>query len=215
MSIKFKKGIVLALIAGILLTLPSCAVIDKITNKGEDAPTEATESKKSKKDKDDKGKDKGDDDKSDKPKKDDDEEEDSNETVIQFTIDKPDMIVNGTRIPLDSDGTTPIVIDGTILMPVRAFVEAIGGEVDWEQENNTAVLNYEPFNVRLTLYSTTAYVNDVAYELEQAPIAINQHTMFPIQFIAERFGLDFDYDEETGEVTVTVPDISISDLLKK
>ena len=128
------------------------------------------------------------------------------ETVITLQIDNPNMTVNGQSEEIDPGrGTTPVVVSERTLVPVRAIIEAVGGTVDWNQDTQTATLTYNGDVIRLTIDSTTAYLNDEANELDVTPSIINERTMLPIRFIAEGFNFTVDWTQETQTVTITVP----------
>ena len=125
--------------------------------------------------------------------------------TITLQIGNPVMTVNGTEQEIDPGrGTVPVLVnDARTLLPVRAVVEEMGGTVEWEYAANTAVLTYKNDVIRLTIDSTTAYLNNVAYTLDVAPALINDRTMLPIRFISESFKFDVAWDDETQTVTVT------------
>jgi len=55
------------------------------------------------------------------------------------------ITVNGTPLsPTDANGTAapPIVIDGTVYLPARAIVEALGGTIAWDSTNKVAAITY-------------------------------------------------------------------------
>ncbi|MBQ6893559.1 MAG: copper amine oxidase N-terminal domain-containing protein [Clostridia bacterium] len=56
----------------------------------------------------------------------------------------------------------------------------------------TAVNNSVATTVKLTIGSTTAYINDEAQILDAAPINRNNRTMLPVRFLANAFGVDND-----------------------
>ncbi len=122
---------------------------------------------------------------------------------ISMQIDNPIMTVNGTETEIDEGrGTTPVIVNERTLVPIRAIIEAMGGTVSWKQETQTATLNYGCDEVRLIIDSTTAYLNDEPNTLDVAPTIINERTMLPIRFIAESFGFDVDWDNNTRTVTI-------------
>ena len=128
------------------------------------------------------------------------------ETIITLQIDNPNMTVDGRSEEIDPGrGTTPVIVNDRTLVPIRAIIEAVGGTVDWEQNTQTTTLSYNSDAIRLTIDSTTAYLNDEASELDAAPAIINDRTMLPIRFIAESFKFTVGWDEATQTVTVTVP----------
>ncbi len=128
-------------------------------------------------------------------------------TVITLQIGNPVMTVNGEQREIDPGrGTVPVLVnDARTLLPVRAVVEAVGGTVEWDENTNTATLTYGSGVISLTIDSATAYLNGEAQTLDVAPTTINDRTMLPIRFIAESFGFDVEWDENTQTVTITVP----------
>ncbi|MCC8097076.1 MAG: flavodoxin [Eubacterium sp.] len=59
---------------------------------------------------------------------------DSGSKVIVMTIDNPVMTVDGEEVNIDESGTSPVIINGRTLVPIRAVAEALGAEVSWNDE---------------------------------------------------------------------------------
>ena len=123
-------------------------------------------------------------------------------TVVTMTIGSPTMTVNGAEAPIDAEGTVPMVTNGRTLLPVRAFVEAIGGSVSWDDASRTATLTYNGTEIKLTVDSAAALLNGEERTLDVAPVVVNGRTMLPIRFIAESFGFTVLWNGETQTVTV-------------
>ncbi len=123
-------------------------------------------------------------------------------TTITMQIGNPVMTVNGVDNNIDDNGTAPVIVDDRTLLPIRAFVETIGGSVDWNGGTSTATLSYNGDVITLTIGSTTAYLNSTANELDVAPVIINDRTMLPIRFIAESFGYTVLWSQESQTVTI-------------
>lgn len=130
---------------------------------------------------------------------------DTEEIILQ--INNPMMIANGTEKEIDPGrGTVPIITDDRTLVPVRAIVEEMGGTVAWDEATQTATLTYGDDEIRLTLNSSTAYLNDEAQTLDVVPVSINDRTMLPIRFIAEGFHFDVEWAGETQTITIIKED---------
>lgn len=128
--------------------------------------------------------------------------EENNSLILQ--VGNPMMTVNGTQQEIDPGrGTAPVIVDDRTLVPIRAIIEAMGGTVAWEESTQTAALSYENNQIRLTINNTTAYFNEEAYTLDVAPTTINDRTMLPIRFIAERFQFTVDWNGEEQLITIT------------
>ena len=124
--------------------------------------------------------------------------------MLTLQIDNPYMEAYGTLVEIDPGrGTSPIVVDGRTLVPVRAIVERIGGTVAWEQSTSTATLVYGATTIDLTPGSTAAYVNGEQHTLDVAPAIINGRTMLPIRFIAEKFGFDVQWMPDSSKIVIS------------
>jgi len=124
------------------------------------------------------------------------------ELVLQ--INNPIMTVNGAEKEIDPGmGTSPVVVNDRTLLPIRAVIEEIGGAVDWNDATQEVTLTYGQDEIRLTIDSTTAYLNNEAHTLDTTPAIINDRTMLPIRFIAESFDFDVDWNGTTQTVTIT------------
>ena len=131
-------------------------------------------------------------------------EEANNTMQIIMQIGSPLMTVNGTQREIDPGrGTIPVIVNDRTLIPVRAVIEEMNGSVSWSEETQTATLNYQSNEIRLTVDSTTAYLNGQETNLDAAPTVINDRTMLPIRFIAERFGYSVDWEQSTQTITIT------------
>ena len=129
-------------------------------------------------------------------------EKDGIDIILQ--IGNPMMTVDGTEKEIDPGrGTVPTVIEDRTLVPVRAIVEEMGGNVEWEDATQTASLLYGGDVIRLTIDSETAYLNDEVHTLDVAPTVINDRTMLPIRFVAESFKFKVDWNEESQTITIT------------
>ena len=117
--------------------------------------------------------------------------------IIALQINNPAMDVDGKNVNIDENGTTPVIVDGRTLLPVRAVVEAMGGVVGWDQATKTVTLTVGEDVVKLTINSTAAVLNDEAKTLDVAPVIINSRTMLPIRFVMESFGGQVGWNAKT------------------
>ncbi len=126
------------------------------------------------------------------------------QTSLILKINNPIMTVNGIEKEIDSGiSTSPVIINGRTLLPIRAVIEEIGGTVNWNEERQEITLTYGQDTIRLVIGNTTAYLNDNANVLDAAPTIINGRTMLPIRFIAESFNFNVEWNSETQTVTIT------------
>lgn len=79
-------------------------------------------------------------------------------TVITLTIGNPNITVNGTPRAIDASGSTPVIIAGRTLLPIRAVVEAIGGTIEWNAATRTVTITAGAVTMSLTIGNRIATV---------------------------------------------------------
>lgn len=114
------------------------------------------------------------------------------ENEISVTID-------GEKIKFDQP---PVSMNGRTLVPIRAVIEEMGGTVEWIPQTTTSLLKMDGNKMELILESKTAYFNDEPYELDVEPMIINNRTLLPLRFVAEKFGFSVDWNGETKTVII-------------
>ena len=90
----------------------------------------------------------------------------------------------------------PIIEKGTTLVPVRAFLEKLGFEIGWDDENKVVTASKNSLNITLQINNNTALVNDDEYTLTVAPKILNKNTLVPLRFIAEAAGYEVLWSQE-------------------
>lgn len=125
------------------------------------------------------------------------------DVVVSLTIDNPMMTVNGIEAEIDEGrGTVPVVINDRTLVPIRAIIEAFGGEVFWDESTRSAEIALGKDSVKLSLNSNNAYINGSVRILDTAPAVVNDRTMLPLRFVAEGFNLGVAWEQDTKTVSV-------------
>ncbi len=125
------------------------------------------------------------------------------DVIVSLEINNPNMKINGQKTEIDSGrGTKPVILDNRTLVPIRAIIEAFGGNVSWNEKSSTVSLIMNKDKIELIIDSKTAYLNKKAHILDVAPKVINDRTMLPIRFIAESFNLGVAWHDETKTVWI-------------
>lgn len=124
---------------------------------------------------------------------------------ITVQINSPILIKNGNRVSIDPKdySTVPVIRNDRTLLPIRAIVESLNGEVEWNDAQKEATVKYNDTEIKLTLNQATAYVNGEEKALDSVPVVINDRTMLPIRFIAENLNLNVAWDDTGRIVTIT------------
>ena len=113
--------------------------------------------------------------------------------------------------------TPPVIKYGRTLIPVRAIVESTGATVDWNGDSQEVTISKDDKIIIFNLSENKVYVNGIVAEIDVPAEIMNNRTMVPIRFVAENFGLNVQWeqdsqtisiDEETIEPVETVEDVN-------
>jgi len=128
--------------------------------------------------------------------------------IIRLYIDKTSYYVNDVKKELDA---APIIRESRTLLPIRAVIEALGGTIEWDANEQKVTINFKETTIELWIGKNTALVNG-EYKLidpknpKVTPIIIPPgRTMLPIRFIAENLGCKVDWNNTLREVKITYP----------
>lgn len=100
----------------------------------------------------------------------------------------------------------PILEAGTTYVPVREYVEALGGHVEWDQASQSAIANFKGIIVKYTAASDIIEVNGKEVKMS-APVKLvrvdqndrNGKTYVPLRALAEEgLKLDVQYIQESN-----------------
>jgi len=101
------------------------------------------------------------------------------------------------RVQLDGEyveiDPAPIIVDGRTLLPARAIVEMLGGDVGWDNDLRQVHIYHGDTHVLLTIGSPIAYINGNAVPLDVPPQIIDDRTKIPLRFVAESLGVEVDF----------------------
>ena len=105
-----------------------------------------------------------------------------NDTVIRFPDQKP------------------IVQNERTMVPIRFVAEALGYDVDWNEQDNTAVID----DGKIILYIGTnkAKINGKSKTLDVASTVVHNRTMVPLRVIAETLDCSVDWIGETKTILI-------------
>lgn len=110
------------------------------------------------------------------------------------------VTLNGTPINFD---VTPRIENDCVLVPMRAIFEALGAQVDWEEETKTAVAQKDGLELRIQIDSDTMYKNGEPIRLDTPSRLIDDSTLVPIRAVSESFGAKVEWNEENKIVMIS------------
>lgn len=96
------------------------------------------------------------------------------------------VAVDNEMVEFDQE---PIIIDGHTMVPIRAVFEKAGAKVEWEQEQQTAIISNDKYFVTLKYGESVMYKNNEPIELESPSVMVNDRILVPVRAIAE--AMDF------------------------
>ncbi len=105
-----------------------------------------------------------------------------NDTVIRFPDQKP------------------IIQNERTLVPIRFVAEALGYDVDWNEQDNTAVI--EDGKIILYIGTNKAKINGKSVTLDVASTVVRDRTMVPLRVIAETLDCSVDWIGETKTILI-------------
>ena len=112
----------------------------------------------------------------------------------------------------------PVIINGRTLVPLRAIFEAMGATVRWDSKTEKITADFENGDeVIMYINNKAGTMNGTAFNMDVAPMIINDRTMVPVRAIAEAVGATVGWDDATrtvniisyvlgGDGSVSVPD---------
>lgn len=108
--------------------------------------------------------------------------------------------LDGQKLEFD---VQPQIINGRTMVPLRKIFEAMGATVNWNNETQTAIAFTEVCHVEAQINNTTMTVNSTPKVMDISPILKDGRTLIPARFVAEAFGADVQWDEDTKTVSIT------------
>jgi len=92
-------------------------------------------------------------------------------------------------------GERPVMENNRTLVPIRAISEALGADVDWNNDTREVTLVADE--------SLTFAIGELAVGMDVPAQIVNDRTFVPLRFISEFFGANVDWNEETQTVIIT------------
>lgn len=115
-------------------------------------------------------------------------------------VDNKTALVGGKEVEMDVPAT---ILNDRTMTPSRFVAENLGAEVAWNEDEQLVTITLGDIEIKLTIDSTTAYVNGEAVELDQPATIVNDRTLAPARFVAENLGAKVAWDEAEQMITIT------------
>ncbi len=125
--------------------------------------------------------------------------------------------VNGTAVAFEDQ--TPVIENDRTLVPVRGVFEAMGAQVDWNEETASVTVAKDDIIVVLTANDNVMTVTEGGEsketELDAAAQIMNDRMMIPLRAISEAIGAEVSWDGENYVVDIVTDASTAAEALAK
>jgi len=114
-------------------------------------------------------------------------------SISVSAADYPRVRIDGEFVYMQDQQA--VIVDGRTLVPLRAVMEHLGFNVEWEQAPlNRARLTKPGFNITVTIGRETMAVNGENITLDVPAKIMNDRTLVPLRAISEATGMLVEWD---------------------
>ncbi len=117
-----------------------------------------------------------------------------------------DVTVNVNSEKVVFEDQEPVIKDNRTLIPLRGVMEKMGAAVFYIDTIQKVIIEKGATNVSFKIGEPYISINDEKKEIDTAPVIINDRAMVPIRPIAEAFGAEVLWNEETKTVDINMPE---------
>ena len=113
------------------------------------------------------------------------------------------LFVNGIGTQIDENNHEIVPVqdeEGNILVPLRMVVGTVGGWIDWVEETDSVIINYNGVDISFVMNSSEVKVGDETVKLSVAPYTIQDRTVVPLDFFTECMKGNTQFDKETNTI---------------
>jgi hypothetical protein len=122
----------------------------------------------------------------------------------EFTI-KEQGVSDAITVNLDGNALAfdvqPIIVNGRTLVPLRVNFEALGADVQWNEETQTVTAVKADTEVKLII-DGEAYINGELTPLDVPARIVNDRTLVPLRFVSEAMGCQVDWIDAAQTVMI-------------
>lgn len=107
-----------------------------------------------------------------------------------------DVVVNGSLVDFPDQKPFIDAAIGSTYVPLRFVSEALGCEINWDEENQKIQITKDLLSIELIIGSNISFiVNDGVQRavVIAPPELVNERTLVPLRFISEVLGAEVDY----------------------
>lgn len=95
--------------------------------------------------------------------------------------------------------------DGTLWVPLRAVSQALGAKVDWDPDNQVAIVYNGPYIYTVKIGDENVDADGTKLALQAAPFMQDGDAWVPARFFERPMGYHVQADWQTKQVNITNP----------
>ncbi len=118
---------------------------------------------------------------------------------VQMAVGRQSLTVNGEKRQLE---IAPFTENNSTLIPVRFFVDAMGGDILWDADTQRVSIMRDEHLIELWIGNKTVVVDGKLVESSVAPRLSQGRTLLPLRLISEALGWEVGYDQKTRSITL-------------
>ncbi|OEH94008.1 copper amine oxidase N-terminal domain-containing protein [Bacillus solimangrovi] len=124
----------------------------------------------------------------------------SNEAVKVSAAEKGITVtINQTKQQFEQ---SPLMINGSVVVPLRGIFTALGAEVEWDSKTKTVYAKKDEEDIKLIIGQQTAKVNGASVKLSQPGEIFQGSTYVPLRFVSEALGSEVKWNGSAKRVEI-------------
>ncbi len=129
------------------------------------------------------------------------------EKSINLYIDDDKIKIGDEWLEISDEATTPMIVDGKTLVPIRWLIENMGGEVAWKDDERKVEIYFDNHYIQVWLDDNKFLLDDKECLFATLPRIINGRTMLPLRELFEAIGCEvlwYSEDDEHASARVEI-----------
>ena len=106
--------------------------------------------------------------------------------TVSMTIGSNDFVINNNIVTVPD--AAPYIANDRTYVPFRALGEALGAEVEWDNDARTVTYTLGDTKIVMTIGEKTYTVNGEEKTMDVAPEITGERTYVPVRFVGEALG---------------------------
>lgn len=125
---------------------------------------------------------------------------------LVLKIDSPYMYVSGKLQEISpGQGTAPVLKNCSPFLPLRAVIEALGGNITVNSLDNGITVTLNDKTLKLWVNKTQIMLNGIDKKMSTAPQYIKGKAMLPLSFYKDFLGLNMKWYEKENSIIISEP----------